>query len=289
MRILLIGNPVSGRGKTSAVVREVVSCAQERGHEIEAVFTTSSGSACQLAANITPGFDCLMIAGGDGVINDVINGANLDTLPPLMVIATGTANMLARELSMPKTAPEIIKLVERGKTATIKLGLANEKRFLMLVSAGFDALVTKQIKENRPKRLGFRGYIKPALKALRYYRPAALNVTMDSQTKVETEMVIVGRINKYGGIFRFSRNSSLTSETFEVCVFRKATLTSIIKYGLLGLFRLSELSSEIQRFSARHVIIDSRPASPVEVDGDYFCETPVSIQLTGQAIQVITP
>lgn len=289
MRILLIGNPVSGRGKTADVVEKIVARARDRGHDIVVEFTTSSASARQLGGAISPGLDCLMIAGGDGTINDVINGADLNVLPPIMAIPTGTANILARELSLPKTACKIIEVVERGNTKNIGLGVVNHKRFLMLVSCGFDALVTKQISHNRPKRLGFRGYFRPILKSLREYVAPEITVDLDSNRQFNGNLVIVLRINKYGGIFEFSSNASLTSDAFEVCVFQRGSLVNIMKYGLIGLLRLARFSSDIQVFTARTVRIQASPESPVEVDGDYFCESPVNIGLMNQIVKVFTP
>lgn len=289
MRLLLIGNPVSGRGKTPAEVQRIVHAARNRGHEIHVEFTSSTGSAYQLAQNMAPGFDCLMVAGGDGTINDVINGASPELLPPIATIRTGTANILARELSVPRSPQALLAAIERGKVLEIRVAQANNRRFLMLVSCGFDALVTKQIRMHRPKYLGFRGYFRPILKALKEYSPPAIIVRLDSQTEVQAQLVVVQRITKYGGIFEFSKNASLMSDTFEVCAFSRASFTDIIKYGLMGLLRLARFSHGIKFFRASTITINAQPQSPVEVDGDYFSETPVDIRLTDSTVRLVVP
>ncbi len=289
MRILLIGNPVSGRGKTPQTVRKFVEVSKARGHEVVVEFTTSIGSAESIASSIAPGFDCLVVSGGDGTINEVINSAKPSALPPILVLATGTANILARELSLPKTVPELVQVMERGKSMKIDMGVVNNRKFLMLVSSGFDALVTRNIALNRPTRLGFRGYVGPIIKSFSLYRPNDIHVTADGNRKVVGKLVIVQKIRKYGGIFEFSNEASLTSGVFEVCVFSKGSLGNLVKYGLAGVFRVSRCVGGIQRFSARNIRIEASPPNPVEVDGDYFGETPVDISLSEEKISVLIP
>ena len=289
MRVLLIGNPVSGRGQTCRVANRLADFVRSRGHKIDIKYTTSVGSASKIASEIDGAYDSILIAGGDGTINEVINGANLETFPPFLTIPTGTANILARELSLPRTIPKLVDVMERRNVRNLDLGLVNEKRFLMLVSSGFDALVTKMIMLNRPKHLGFRGYIKPIIEALRKYEPSDLHVTTDSTETTTAKLVIIQKIQKYGGIFKFSDKASLTSGVFEVCLFPKGSVTDILRYGLSGILRLSGFMTDIKRVTAHNIRVESTQPSPVEVDGDYFGDTPIDVKLATSTIKVICP
>lgn len=289
MRILVIANPVSGRGKTAETVKAFVECAMDRGHTAVVKFTESRGSAGRIASQIDSGFDRIVVAGGDGTINEVINGAKTDNLPPLITLAAGTANILARELYLPKTNRRLIEVIEAGKIVGLDVGIVNGSKFLMLVSCGFDSLVTRQISVNRPGRLGFRGYIRPIIRSLMEYQPVNLTVTVDGDQKVDGKLVIVQKVKKYGGIFEFSSRASMTSGLFEVCVFPEGSAAHLIKYCLAGFLRISERLPEIQRFMARSVRIDAEIQYPVEVDGDYWGETPVDISLSGDKVRFIVP
>ena len=161
MRVLVIANPVSGRERTSTIVRQFVACVKKRGHTVEVKFTNEPHDASQIASRISPDFDRLLIAGGDGTINEVLNAADSDRLPPILVLPTGTANILARELSLPRGVTRLARLMENGQVRNIDIGLVNERKILLLVSSGFDALVTRHIKANRHQRLCFRGYLNP--------------------------------------------------------------------------------------------------------------------------------
>ena len=288
MRVLVIANPVSGRERTSTIVRQFVACVKKRGHTVEVKFTNEPHDASQIASRISPEFDRLLIAGGDGTINEVLNAADSDRLPPILVLPTGTANILARELSLPRGVTRLARLMENGQVRNIDIGLVNERKFLMLVSSGFDALVTRHIKANRPQRLGFRGYLNPIVSALKVYDPLDLKVTLDFNQEILGKLVIVQKATRYGGIFRFSNRASLTSGEFEVCVFPKGSVFDLVRYALIGIIGLKACSENIYTYMAKNVRIDSVSPSPVEVDGDYFGQTPVNISLSGKHLKVVT-
>jgi diacylglycerol kinase family enzyme len=167
------------------------------------------------------------------------------------------------------------------------MGLVDAHRFLLVVSAGFDAAVTKEISTRRGHRLGYRGYVEPVLRVLTRYRPAELEVTVDDRHKVTGRHVMVLNVRHYGGIFVFCDSARLDSGTFDICVFRNGSRFSLVRYGLAGLLRLVAKLPDVTHMTGRRVRIQSAESSPVEVDGDYFGETPQVVNLCPSIVPVI--
>jgi diacylglycerol kinase family enzyme len=233
--------------------------------------------------------DRLVVAGGDGTVNEVLNGLRDPGAVPLCHFGVGTANMLARELGLPKNPEFVAQIIETGAVLPIDVGLVNGHRFLSLVSAGFDGLVTKEIVGLGRKIRGYCGYARPIAKALRRYRPVNLEVRVDGRDTFIGTNVMVLKVRKYGGIFVFARNASFDSGSFEVRVFSGRSLFSLAKYGLAGVARVTEALRDVHRVSAGTVEISADCPFPVEADGDYIGSGAVSISLAPQKLRAIVP
>ena len=160
-----------------------------------------------------------MIAGGDGTVNEVLNGLLDPSIVPIVHLATGTANMLARELGLPTSVSETASLVDTGRILPVDMGVVSGRRFLSVASVGLDSFVTLQMTEMRRQFLGYRGYLRPIVKAGLGSRPTSLKVWVDNQEPVTGEMVMVLKTRYYGGLFIFDEEARPNSGFFHVRVF----------------------------------------------------------------------
>ena len=165
MRVLVIGNPVAGPGRSEDRIHAFTSALKRKGHHVEVFLTEKAGDALDRARSVDGTVDRLVVAGGDGTVNEVINGLADPSRIPLLHLPTGTANQLARTLGLPPVPEALVAILEQGNVRRIDLGLANDRRFLLLVSAGFDAKVAAEVKKVRGDKLGYAGYALPLLKA----------------------------------------------------------------------------------------------------------------------------
>ena len=149
MRVLVIGNPVSGGGRSGRLLERLVRSLEQKGHAVDVFLTEGAGEARRRAEQLEAGADRLVVVGGDGTLNEVLNGLPDPSRIPLTQLATGTANLLAHDLRLPFSVSGMTRLLENGSVRRLDMGLARDRRFLLVVSAGFDAMVTHEVQANR--------------------------------------------------------------------------------------------------------------------------------------------
>jgi len=289
MRVLVIGNPVAGTGMTRRRIEQFARILKEHGHDAEVFLSSAAGDSLERARLVDNGIHRLVVAGGDGTVNEVLNGLQDPSRIPILHLATGTANQLARSLGLPPEPEKLVKLLEEGAIKHIDMGLAGDRRFLLLVSAGFDAKVTAEIKERRNDKLGYSGYFLPIIRTISDHCDAKLEVVVDGRERISGCNVMVLKVREYGGLFVFAQDARLDSGHLDVCVFREGTVGWIFLYAFAGLMRKASDCPGLIHVKACRVKIESEKPVPVEIDGDYFGTTPVEIELRPSVVPVIAP
>jgi YegS/Rv2252/BmrU family lipid kinase len=289
MNILLIGNPAAGSGRAERRIKEFVRRLKDRGHRVDIYISTGPGDARRKAGEAGPGLDRLVVAGGDGTINEVINGLVDPSLVPILHFATGTANMLALDIGLPTHPTALANVLESGEVRKVDLGFAGTRRFMLIASVGFDARVTEERRRLGGRPLGYPAYFLPIIRSLRRRGPAGLTVTVDDGPPHAAEIAMALKVRHYGGIFVFDENSTLESGVFHVCLFARGSIPSLLRYAALGLARRTGGDAGITRLAGRRVKIEAPDPVPVEVDGDYFGPTPVELILEPRAAAIVFP
>ncbi|MFG0331408.1 MAG: diacylglycerol/lipid kinase family protein [Phycisphaerales bacterium] len=291
MRIAVLTNPISGRGRSAKRARSVVELAKKRGHEVVVRESGGPGQPEAIARDLSDdSWNAIVIAGGDGTVNESLNGFVDPTAVPLAPLACGTANLLARELMLPCDAAPFLDMIEAGVTRRLDLGVANGRRFLLVLSVGFDAMVIDEIHRSRNGKLGFRGYIKPVLKTLSSYRRPRITVRLGAEEEqIAGEMVVVSNVKHYAGVLSITDRALCDSGELDVCIFPKASIPKLVGYAIAARRRrVSTLKSVCYRFGTR-VVIESEEPVPVEIDGEAFGMTPVEIDVLPKCVPIMVP
>lgn len=288
MNILVIGNPVSGTGKTVKSVQEFTTLLESRGHRVEVFFTGEAGDALRRACQVES-YDRLVVAGGDGTVNEVLNGLPEPSCVPILHMPTGTANQLAQHLGLPKHPGPLVDVLEHGSIKKLDMGKIGNHRFLLQASAGFDALVTRVIEEGPRKGTGYLAYAVPIIKAILRRTSSALDISVNGGKEISAQTVMVTKVRYYGGIFVFAKQARLDSGCFEICVFQSNKIRSLVIYALAGLAHLASIVPGITHLTGNHVRIDSKSPVPVQIDGTYLGTTPVEIELLPAVVPVVVP
>ena len=289
MKILLIGNPVSGGGRARRLAERLVRILEGRGHDVEVCMTREAGEGRRRAARIESAVDRLVVVGGDGTLNEILNGLPDPAAVPLCQLATGTANILAHDLRLPRRPEALAELLENGELRRLDMGLVAERRFLMLVSAGFDAMVTEEIRRTRSGTLGYARYLAPILRVLGSYRPTRITVQVDGETPVQGELVVVSNTRNYGGLFTLADRARADSGHLDVCVLSRASLPALLRTAVGGLSGGISGQKGVTYLTAREITIDAEESVAVQVDGDYFGRTPVRIGIEPACVPFISP
>ena len=289
MNILVIGNPIAGMGQAERRISQFTRRLEHRGHNVQIFMTARGGDALERARAIDGGLDRLVVAGGDGTVNEVINGLADPSRIPILHLPTGTANQLARSLDLPFDPEKLVGILEQGPIRRIDMGLAGNRRFLSLVSSGFDARVAEEVKKYRGNTLGYSRYFFPILKVFASHHPARLEAIIDNEQRIAGCNVMVLKVREYGGALVFAEEARLDSGRFEVCVLEQGSVGWMSLYAVAGLVGKAAEVPGVICLSARTVRIESEEPVPVEIDGDHAGMTPVDISIQPRVVPVVAP
>jgi YegS/Rv2252/BmrU family lipid kinase len=291
MKVLVAVNPIAGGGAASRGAARLARILRGRGHAVESFSTRSPEEAGERVRKreAEGDLDRIVVAGGDGTVNDVLNGLEDPSRIPLAHLAYGTANMLARELRIPRNPEALAELVERGAWRRMDLGRAGSHRFLLVTSSGADAMVTAAISRTRRGTLGYTGYVGPILDVLRGYRAPQLRVQVDGAEPLHGALAIVSNIRNYGGIFSVANRARFDSGVLDVCVFSGERVRDLVRYLLAAAARrVSRLPDVVYR-TGRRIVIEAREPTAVQIDGDYRGTTPITIEIDPSVVPILTP
>jgi YegS/Rv2252/BmrU family lipid kinase len=296
LKTVVIANPISGGRQGSRRVQRLVDALAERRVGVDLHWTTGPGDAAARARGLEAGVDRLVIAGGDGTLNEVLNGLRDPTRLPVALLPTGTANLIARDLKLPRRPDRVADLVVEGRVRPLDMGLVGKHRFLAIVSCGFDAMVVQAIQRTRSGSLGYRGYLAPILRTVLDYEPPELRVSIDGKRPRRVALVIVSNVRNYAGLFSATDRAQPDSGVLDVCLFPKASVPRLFRYVAAGFVgRLSRLPDVIYR-TGRRIEIESearedggRTEVPIQVDGDPRGTTPVTIELAPLRFPMLVP
>jgi YegS/Rv2252/BmrU family lipid kinase len=286
-RVLLIHNPIAGAqrpGYLAQILREL----EALGLEAEQRDTKSRGEAESIAGEITRAdCDVMAVAGGDGTINEVVNGMTGEA-PPLAIVPMGTANVLAAEIGLTPAPAIVAATIARGRPARIHLGRANDRRFIMMAGAGFDADVVAHVGTALKRRIGKGAYVWQSLVELCRAEREPVHVRIgDFETDVGSVLAANGRY--YGGRFVVAPDADLGAARLDVCLFEGARRLDILRYALaLGTGRVARLGDVAIR-EARSIEISGPPGAPLQADGDIVATLPATIELEMDAIEILRP
>ena len=287
-RLLLIANPVSGGGRGKLLAPQLAEALRARGVEAECYLTTAAGDAAARAARAgAEPWDALVAIGGDGTVNEVLNGMP-DPTRPLGVLPVGTANVLALELGLPRRIDDAAAVLAAGHTRSLAIGRCGERRFLLFCGFGVDGEVVRAVAARRSGTLGKHKYLVPIAQTLWHWPRFALRATLaDGEVLDDLGMVLVTRVRGYGGVLRLPREVSPDSGLLHVLGFRHRARTAWLGLGLRGLlFGLGQSRKLIVR-STTAVQVDG--VAPFQIDGDFGGSGPRRLWLEPTHANVLVP
>jgi YegS/Rv2252/BmrU family lipid kinase len=249
--------------------------------------------AARAAAARAEGFEAVVAVGGDGTVNEVLNGLD-GTGIPVGIVPTGTANVLARDLGIPFDPAAAARVVAGGRPRVLDIGEARNgegatRRFLCCAGAGFDAVVVKAVAEARKARLGFRGWVRPMWRACAHYDFPALRVSVDGKPAPPATIAVVCNTANYGGLFSLVPGADPGDGTLDACLIDAHSRRSFFRYTWAAWRGTLPGHGDVRTLRGAAVRIESDRAVPLQVDGDPFGGTPLTATLLPGAARVLVP
>ncbi|MCI0748250.1 MAG: diacylglycerol kinase family lipid kinase [Verrucomicrobia subdivision 3 bacterium] len=297
MKTCVIFNP-SARGEKAARFRDHLA-ALSAECVLKPTFAAGSGRALSAEA-VQDGCDVIVAAGGDGTVNEVLNG--IGDAPDgfartrLAVMPLGTVNVFARELRMPPDFQRAWAAIKQAREAVIDLpqveftqrGATERRFFATIAGAGWDSKAVELVNWEYKKRIGALAYVWSGLQALT--KPLPQIAVSDGARTLTGELVIIGNGQLYGGNYRLFPLADLRDGVLEVSVFPKLDIERILR-GTWGLFtnRLYETGA-VQHLKAERLTLSSaEPQVPFHVEGENVGCLPAEFSVRQQALRVIVP
>ncbi|MFA4917619.1 MAG: diacylglycerol kinase family protein [Thermodesulfovibrionales bacterium] len=288
--IVLISNP-SAKGTTDNKIRAACHILEAGGYEVEHISTGQRGDAEVFAREAVKKSPSMIIAaGGDGTINEVINGIAGSEIP-LAFVPLGTVNVLAKELAVPENVEGAIKKALHGTPRIVSLGkivIAHPstagRYFILMAGIGYDGETVFGINETLKKYWGMGAYFYSGIKTLLRFNPAELIFDIDGQ-RFSGYSAIIGNAAKYGGNFMVAPHARLTDPALYICIFKKRKRTDIIRY-VSGIVTGRHLNyKDVEYLRAEQIEIQGN--AHIQIDGDYMGMTPARVEVKKNALRLI--
>lgn len=295
----MIINPRSGKGNHSLEIEQARRYFKKHSMRLEVLYTQYPGHARELARQAAlEGIDVVIGAGGDGTINEIVNGLS-GSSTALAIMPWGTGNVFAREMNIPLHTKKACKVIRKGRVCHLDLGQAGQKAFLLMCSAGFDAYSVKKVENFQLKRLfGKLSYVFAGLQAFIRYRHPDIHIRLEDGTEDSGSFVLVSNTSRYGVYFTPSPHANPMDGELDVFLFKEKGGWSILRLFyrfLLTAFRRHGRGERPRFFTreatyrTRQVHIWSEQETPSQIDGDIHESLPLDIQVVPQALRVILP
>lgn len=255
--------------------------------------TSEAGDASRIAARLAAeGASVIVAAGGDGTVNEVVNGiaqAGATGRTALGVLPAGTMNVFAAELGLPSSrAEECWRIIENGQRRRVDLWRIQDTRFVQLAGAGMDAAIIRGTTWELKKQFGPLSYIISGMKLLPRSAPV-MTVSAPGQPPVQGTVVLIGNGRRYGGPFQLFPAAIPGDGLLDVVVMRRHGLRefyAMAKGLLAGRYGVGE---EVAYFQADSVRIESEDPLPYEADGELAgAENVIEVQRDG-SLEVMVP
>jgi diacylglycerol kinase (ATP) len=287
---VIIGNPNSGSAGDEGYLERFAETLRAGGLEVEVLNTERPDHATELSA--AAGDRIVVAAGGDGTVNEVVNG--LSEGATLGILPLGTANVLARELGLPLKPEDACERILTGTPIRMDVGVATdeegiERRFALMAGIGFDADVVREVTPRLKRYLRSLAFPLVALKV--YFRGDRPDLQIvDGDVTHVAQFAVVANGQYYGGEFEVAEDASLTSGALEVVLVEKVGL--LMRPDILArILAKSPLDRAMKSFSSQSVVAKSPAARgarvPVQIDGEVWGHLPMSFRIEPAAIKVI--
>jgi diacylglycerol kinase (ATP) len=293
-RARIIYNPTSGREAIRRDLVDILDVYEEAGYETSAFATTPEPNSAMMEAKraAEAGFDLLVAAGGDGTINEVVNGiAPLDKRPMLAIIPAGTTNDYARALSIPREDPlAAAKVILKGKAAKMDIGQANDSYFINIAAGGSLSELTYSVPSKLKSMYGYLAYVVKGAEMLTSIKPMDIYVKYDDgEFNGKSAMFFLALTNSVGGFEQIVPDAKLDDGKFTLLIVKTTKfaeilnlITEVLKGKHVNNPNLIYVKSEKVEVSST-----KNDRIMINLDGEYGGDAPVTFINHKQHIKIV--
>ncbi|NBH71336.1 diacylglycerol kinase family lipid kinase [Clostridiaceae bacterium] len=303
-----IVNPSANRGHGEKVWRNLEYRLKRSKVEYEVLMTQASGDALMFASRLQEERQdpCVIVAvGGDGTVNEVLNGVSFGEPVTLGYIPAGAGNDLARSLKLPRSPRRCLKRILNSRyyrwldygVLSYENGAPVHRRFAISCGLGLDAAVCQSLLERQgrkrrgPKISGRLTYLLPGLWQLLWAKPVKGYLMLDGIKKIEFNHIyfISAQIHPHeGGGFRFAPKADGSDGLLEICVVHNSSKSGLLPVIVDALLGKTGRHRGVRFYSCKEAGIHVDRPMPVHTDGENcYYQTDIHLRCIEKTIRMI--
>ena len=287
-RMLLIHNPTAGLFRRR--LRKALAILAGCDAVVDVRQTRCSGDAWRMARDAPADLSAILVAGGDGTINEVVNGLmeRPPPRPPLGLLPSGTANVLARELGLPLRPDRAAEALADAEPRTIHLGRVNGRYFTAMAGVGLDARIVAGLSPVLKRYLGRAGYTIETLHQMLFHPPPRMTVVADG-TEFHAHSIIAANARYYGGGIKVAPQARATRGGLDLCVFEGQGPWTTFRQTASAILGRHLRRADVKLVPAQTIRIDGPDGAPIQADGELIGRLPAIIESAGAGIEILVP
>lgn len=291
-RARIIYNPTSGREAFKRELATVLERLEIAGYETSAHATTCEGDAIIAARTaVERRYDLVVAAGGDGTINEVINGlAEQDHRPKLGIIPMGTTNDFARALCIPRDIKKAVDVILTGQSMLLDIGRVNDQYFMNIAGGGKLTELTYEVPSKLKTMLGQLAYYMKGMEMLPSLKPIRAKIEYDGNVVDEDIMLfLVSNTNSVGGFEKLAPDAKLNDGYFDLLILKKANLAEFIRIASLAIRGAHLEDSHVIYAKAQQIKVSTNEKMQLNIDGEFGGMLPGEFKNLQQHIEFFVP
>ncbi|OEH53349.1 lipid kinase [Oceanobacillus sp. E9] len=269
----IIYNPTSGREAIKRALPNILEKLEVAGFETSTHATTCEGDATEAAKiAVERRYDLVIAAGGDGTINEVINGlAEQEHRPQLGIIPAGTTNDFARALHIPRDIDKAVDIIIEGNTMELDIGRVNDDHYFINIAGGGKLTeLTYEVPSKLKTLLGQLAYYIKGIEMLPFLKATRVKIEYDDQVLEDDIMLfLISNTNSVGGFEKLAPDAKLNDGYFDLLILKKTNLAEFIQIATLALRGDHFRSKNIIYTQAKHIKISNEEKMQLNIDGEY--------------------
>ena len=287
-KAIVIINPKAGSARGWPIYRQLEAGLSEMGYKVSVWPSQYGGHAHKLALRAKDAADLVAVVGGDGTVAEVANGLAYSQAP-LLIVPTGTENIIANELGLSNVSRTLKDLLRCGQAHPVDLGCVNGRYFLAVLGAGFDADVIERVHAKREGHITHMSYFWPIWRTFWEYRFSAVRVEADGELVWDGRaLVFVGNTARYAVGLRILRDACFDDGLLDLCIYPCHWQGQLVLHSLTTMLQIHpEWRSVIYRRCRNIVISSGEKPLRMQIDGDPGGFLPARIEVCPGALNVL--
>lgn len=287
-KVKLIYNPRAGKKELLSKFDTVFNLYQKAGYTLSIFRICKASTLSDALADIDKSWSHILVAGGDGTINNVVNAMMKKGLHiPIAVLPVGTANDFARSLGMPDSIEESVKQILVSDIKKIDLGKANDKYFVNILSTGVFTDISQKVDKKLKKSFGRLAYYITSIKELSNIKSLDIEVTTKDLQNTDNKYLMFVFNGRTAGRIPFAYKAELDDGLFDVIILRAKGIPKSINifFKILNGTYLED-EDVVDYFKTDHLIIESKEDIVVDLDGERGPDFPIRIDCIKDGLKV---